>query len=133
MLFLLSLSLRLVGRLFDSLRPKFPTHSLQIHCIGFIGPRLHTIWAWAPKIVTLQLVPSVGNWCFSELNAQHTKAMQRYIDHWWRRPFWLWCMLRRRFLCTEQYWGLSTSSIHLMPPSRTSFSRTWRPRPLNPY
>jgi len=23
------------------------THSLQIHCIGLIGPRLHMFWAWA--------------------------------------------------------------------------------------
>ena len=30
-------------------RSRFPTHFLQIHCIGLIGPRLCTFWAWAPN------------------------------------------------------------------------------------
>jgi len=33
------------------------------------------------QIMTLQLAPSVGTWCFSELNDQHIETMQRCIDH----------------------------------------------------
>ena len=33
----------------NSLRPSSLTHTLQINCIGLIGPRLHTFWAWAPN------------------------------------------------------------------------------------
>ena len=44
----------------NSLRPSFPTHSLQIYCLGFIGPLYYT---FIPQIETLQLVPSVGKTC----------------------------------------------------------------------
>ena len=44
----------------NSLRPSFPTHSLQIYCLGFIGPLYYT---FIPQIETLQLAPSVGNTC----------------------------------------------------------------------
>ena len=30
-----------------SLGPSSLTHSLQIYCIGLIGPISHTFWAWA--------------------------------------------------------------------------------------
>ena len=32
--------------LFNSLGPSSSTHSLQIYCIGFIGPISHMFWAW---------------------------------------------------------------------------------------
>ena len=34
-----------------ALKPNFLTHSLQIYCIRFTGPRSHTPWAWATKHV----------------------------------------------------------------------------------
>ena len=51
-----------------ALKPNSLTHSLQIYCTGFIGPRSHTSWAWATK-----RVPTVGavygkNLCVSECN-----------------------------------------------------------------
>ena len=44
----------------NSLRPSFPTHSLQIYCLGLIGPLYHT---FGPQIETLQSAPSVGMTC----------------------------------------------------------------------
>ena len=32
-----------------SLGPSSVTHSLQIHCIGLLGPKPHNCWAWAPN------------------------------------------------------------------------------------
>ena len=34
-----------------TLKPSSLTHSLQIYCTRFIGPRSHTPWAWAAKRV----------------------------------------------------------------------------------
>ena len=34
-----------------TLKPRSLTHSLQIYCTGFTGPRSHTPWAWAAKRV----------------------------------------------------------------------------------
>ena len=48
----------------------------------------------------------MGNLVLSELNDQPTEAVQRYIDHWCRRPFWPWRMPCRRLLRMELYWGL---------------------------
>ena len=36
----------------NSLGPSSLTHSLQIYCIGLIGPRSHTSWAWAVNQVS---------------------------------------------------------------------------------
>ena len=44
----------------NSLRPSFPTHSLQIYCLELIGP---TYFTFGPQIGTLQLVPFVGKTC----------------------------------------------------------------------
>ena len=85
------------------------------------------------QIMTIQLAPSVGIWCFSEFNAQCIEAMQRDINHWRSRPFWPWRMLRGGLLHGKQYWGLLISNTYLVPLSRAKFSRTWWPRSLNTY
>ena len=41
----------------NSLRPSFPTHSLQIYCLSLVGP---TYYTFGPQIKTLQLALSVG-------------------------------------------------------------------------
>ena len=46
----------------NSLRPSFPTHYLQIYCLGLIGPTYFTL-KFGPQIQTLQLVPFVGKTC----------------------------------------------------------------------
>ena len=45
-----------------ALKPNFLTHSLQIYCIGFTGPRSHTPWAWVAKCV-----PTIGAICGKSL------------------------------------------------------------------
>ena len=44
--------------LYNSLGPNSSTHFLQIHCIGPLGPRLHT-FRLGPQIVSLQLLSGV--------------------------------------------------------------------------
>ena len=39
--------------LFDSLKPSFPIHSLQIHCIGLFGSKFIHHLAWEPNCILI--------------------------------------------------------------------------------
>ena len=45
----------------NSLRPSFPTHSLQIYCLGLIGPT-YPILRFGPQIETLQMLWKLELW-----------------------------------------------------------------------
>ena len=50
-LYLIVMNTRLT--VIHTLKPSSLTHSLQIYCTRFIGPRSHTPWAWVAKRVPI--------------------------------------------------------------------------------
>ena len=51
-----------------ALKPGSSTHSLQIYCTGFTGPRSHTFWAWIEKRDSTIDAVCEKSLCVSECN-----------------------------------------------------------------
>ena len=74
-------------------KPSSLAHSLQIHCIGFTGLRIHASWAWLGKRVPIIGAVCGKSLCVSKRNDQSQWGQALTTKSPLERPLWRWYKL----------------------------------------